>query len=146
MKTYGFTLVLDRAPTDDEEDALFEAGGDDAIPERNDRTNTGRIHFDRQAPSLAEALVSALRTVEAAGLHVAGVRSDDLVTLKGGRRPYRANLRERPAAQHRSARSRRLPARDGNRRRWLQLLLLGAGRTVVRRCITVSARRDTLSP
>jgi len=49
-------------------------------PEREQgRTLLG---FDREAASLAEALVSALRDVEAAGLVVDSVRSEDLVTLK----------------------------------------------------------------
>lgn len=82
METYEFTIVLDRAPTDDDLDALFEAGGDDASPEYNTEANTGVVHFDRAAPSLAEALVSAMRTLDAAGLHPVAVRSDDLVTLK----------------------------------------------------------------
>ncbi len=38
--------------------------------------------FDRANASLAEALVSALRDVEAAGLTVGSVRSEDLVTLR----------------------------------------------------------------
>lgn len=82
MDTYDFTFVLDHALSDGEVDALWDAGGNDATPELNERTNTGVIHFDREAASLAEALVSALRTVEAAGLRAVAVRSDDLVTLK----------------------------------------------------------------
>lgn len=82
MGTHEFTFALDRAPSDDELDALFDAGGDDATPESDETANTGSVHFNRQAGSLAEAMVSALRTVEAAGLHVVAVRSEDLVTLK----------------------------------------------------------------
>ena len=82
MTTHSFTLVLDRAPTDDEPDALFEAGADDSTPEWNEGADTGRLHFDRDAPTLAKALVSALRNVESAGLRVVAVQSDDLVTLK----------------------------------------------------------------
>ena len=53
---------------------------DDVTPEREQgRTLLG---FDRQAPTLAEALVSALHDVEAAGLTVGSVRSEDLVTRK----------------------------------------------------------------
>lgn len=81
-ETFDFTFVLDSAPTDEQLDALFEAGGDDATPERNERTNTGRLHFAREAETLAQALVSALHTVEAAGLHAEAVESDDLVTVK----------------------------------------------------------------
>ncbi|MBA2322629.1 MAG: hypothetical protein H0V92_00930 [Pseudonocardiales bacterium] len=82
MDTHEFEFVLEHAPTDDEIDALFDAGGDDATVERNDRANTGHAHFDREAPSLVEALVSALGTLERAGLRAVAVQSEDLVTLK----------------------------------------------------------------
>jgi len=60
-------------------DALVD-WADDVTPEHEQgRTLLG---FDREATSLAEALVSALRDVEAAGLVVGSVRSEDLVTLK----------------------------------------------------------------
>lgn len=81
-ETFDFTFVLDGAPTDEQLDALFDAGGDDATAERNKRTNTGRVNFCRNAETLPEALVSALRTVEAAGLRATAVESEDLVTLK----------------------------------------------------------------
>jgi hypothetical protein len=81
-ETFEFTFFLDRAPTDEQLDALFEVGGDDATPELNKRTNTGLLHFAREAASLAEALVSALHTVEEAGLRAVAVESNDLVTLK----------------------------------------------------------------
>lgn len=82
MQTYEFDFVLDRAPSDDEQDRLYEVGGDDASVEFNPVANTGTVHFDREAASLAEALVSALRTLEAAGLRAVAVASEDLVTLK----------------------------------------------------------------
>jgi len=63
----------------DEVDALVDRA-DDVTPEHEQgRTLLG---FDREATSLTEALVSALRDVEAAGLVVGSVRSEDLVTLK----------------------------------------------------------------
>jgi hypothetical protein len=80
--TFEFTFVLSGAPTDEQLDLLFEVGGDDATPELNPKANTGCLHFARQAPTLAEALVSALRTVEAVGLRAVAVESDDLVTLR----------------------------------------------------------------
>lgn len=58
--TYGFTLVVDRAITDDEVDDLFDAGCDDQTPERG-RART-LLHFDRDAETLADALISALPT------------------------------------------------------------------------------------
>jgi len=79
MKNCEFTLVVDHRLSDDEVDALFDRV-DDVTPEREfGRTLIG---FDRKAASLAEALVSALRDVEAAGLIVSSVQSEDLVTLK----------------------------------------------------------------
>gem|GEM_PF-493863 len=79
MNTYEFTFVVDHRLNEDEVDGLFDRA-DDVTPEREQaRTLLG---FDRQATSLAEALVSALRDVEAAGLIVGSVRSEDLVTLK----------------------------------------------------------------
>src|SRR5674476_1612514 len=79
MKTYEFTFVVDHRLSEDEVDGLFDRA-DDVTPEREQaRTLLG---FDRQATSLAEALVSALRDVESAGLIVGSVRSEDLVTLK----------------------------------------------------------------
>lgn len=80
MTTHEFTFVLDRRADDEEIDALFDAGCDDATPERED----GRtfLHFDRDADTLAEALVSALQDVERAGMRGVSVRSDDLVSLR----------------------------------------------------------------
>ena len=79
MNTFEFTFVVDHRLSEDEVDGLFDRA-DDVTPEREQaRTLLG---FDRQATSLADALVSALRDVEAAGLTVGSVRSEDLVTLK----------------------------------------------------------------
>jgi hypothetical protein len=79
MDTYEFTFVVDHRLSEDEVDGLLEQV-DDVTPEREQgRTLLG---FDRRSTSLAEALVSALRDVEAAGLTVGSVRSEDLVTLR----------------------------------------------------------------
>jgi len=51
METYTFQLLLDRAPTDEEIDALHCAGLDDAGIETGDY---GLIDVDREAPSLFE--------------------------------------------------------------------------------------------
>ncbi|MCA1673309.1 MAG: DNA-binding protein, partial [Actinobacteria bacterium] len=61
-------------------DALFEAGCDDATPETV--VGSGWLHFDRDAASLLEALLSAIHDVESTGLTVCAVVSDDLVSLK----------------------------------------------------------------
>jgi hypothetical protein len=81
MHTHEFTFVLASKPTGEELDVLFEIGGGDATPETTG-DGTSWLHFDREADSLAAALVSALGTVERAGLQVVAVRSDDLVTLR----------------------------------------------------------------
>lgn len=80
MDTFDFTLVLDREPSGEELDALFEVGCDDATPETG--AGTALLHVDREAATLPEAIVSALRQVESAGFRVLALRSDDLVTLK----------------------------------------------------------------
>jgi hypothetical protein len=74
-----FTLVLDRRPTADELESLHAAGCDDAI--------FGQDHglpiaeFDREAPALADAIVSAVLSIEQAGLVALRVLDNDAVTL-----------------------------------------------------------------
>jgi hypothetical protein len=80
VTTHEFTFVLDHALDDDEIDALFDAGCDDATPEIEQARTL--LHFDRDAPNLADALVSALDNVQASGLQVVAVESNDLVTVK----------------------------------------------------------------
>lgn len=80
MSTHSFSLVLDHVPTDDELDALYEAGLDDATPATV--SGNGWLHVDREAPSMLEAVASALRDVHNAGLKVTAVHSGDLVSLK----------------------------------------------------------------
>jgi hypothetical protein len=69
---YEFTLVL-TAPsfTDDEADKIYEAGCDDiSILSRGEVT---MVQFDREAPTLDQALSSAIRDVENAEFLVARV-------------------------------------------------------------------------
>jgi hypothetical protein len=69
---YEFSLVLTAADvTDDEADALYAAGCDDASLVSRDGVT--RLQFDRQAANLDEALSSAIPCVERAGLAVARV-------------------------------------------------------------------------
>jgi hypothetical protein len=75
---WTFTLQLDRAPTDAETDALYEAGLDDAL------ITGDTLTVDRVAPNLLAAVISAVTDLHAAaGPHAVGVRSDqpDAVTL-----------------------------------------------------------------
>jgi hypothetical protein len=82
MKEYDFTLIL--AGIDDltEEvcDALFDSGCNDATPGMQD----GRVYlaFTREAPSLKDAVLSAIRDVRKAKIGAEVLRLDicDLVT------------------------------------------------------------------
>lgn len=68
---HHFTLILSRAPTDDEFDPLYEAGCGDCSPQGE------FLHFHRDAESLPAAVVSAVRDVEKVpGLEVVGVEKD----------------------------------------------------------------------
>ncbi len=78
---YNFVLVLSGVSEPDErlENALFEAGCDDGtLAFRNE---VGYIEFDRQAPSLDAAVLSAIRDVERADsrLTVVAVEPGDAV-------------------------------------------------------------------
>jgi predicted DNA-binding transcriptional regulator AlpA len=79
MPVHIFTLVLDRRPDDDELDALVGAGCDDAI--FGTERDLSVAQFDRYAPAMADAIASAVRDVESAGLRVLRVLDEDLLTL-----------------------------------------------------------------
>ncbi len=80
MSTHEFAFVVDHRLTDDEIERLFDRV-DDVTPEREPaRTLLG---FDREGETLPAALVSALHDVEAAGLVVGSVHSEDLVARTG---------------------------------------------------------------
>jgi len=70
MKTYSFKLVLKPGPdlTDDILDAIFEAGGDDSSPAMVD--SIIELPFDREAPSLEEAISSAVKQIESIPLPI----------------------------------------------------------------------------
>jgi parvulin-like peptidyl-prolyl isomerase len=76
MTTWNFQLRLNREPTEDEFDELFEAGLTDVGIEGT------LVDVDREAPSLLHALtgvVEQIRTVP--GLRAVGVVNQDAVTL-----------------------------------------------------------------
>jgi hypothetical protein len=79
MTTHVFTVVLDRQPTDEELDTLFAAGCDDAAFGVEHGLPVGE--FDREAPTLADAIASAVRDVESANLTAVRVLDEDLLTL-----------------------------------------------------------------
>lgn len=76
MKTYEFDILLNDVleVTDDQADALFAAGCDDGTPACCN--GTAWIHFDREAPSLEEAIRSAIAQVQAAGFKVSKIELD----------------------------------------------------------------------
>jgi len=73
MKKYEFDLVLKGLAeiNEDQADALFAAGCDDGTPASCN--GLAWVHFDRQAPSLEEAIRTAIAQVHSAGLPVSKV-------------------------------------------------------------------------
>ena len=76
MKSYQFDVVLKGVTglADEQADALFEAGCDDATPASRD--GLAWVHFDREAPSLEEAIRSAVAQIQSAGFTVSKVELD----------------------------------------------------------------------
>lgn len=80
MKTFEFTIIASGFDPDGEyENALFEAGCDDATIS----VQKGLLiaEFDREAVSFSRAVASACENVRQAGLHVDRVEPDHLVSL-----------------------------------------------------------------
>ena len=73
MKTYEFDVVLKGVAEilETDADALFASGCDDGSPASRD--GVAWVHFDREAPSLEEAIRSAVLQIQAAGLAVSKV-------------------------------------------------------------------------
>lgn len=82
-KLYQFTLVLDGVDdlTPNLEDALFEAGCDDALI--NYKNGTVYLDFDRADEDLEHAIISAIKAVESAvlGAKIVSVAPEHLVSL-----------------------------------------------------------------
>jgi hypothetical protein len=80
---HSFTLFLSGVDilNDEQFDALYEAGCDDALFGMRDGAQYGA--FDREASSFSEALASAIRDVTSAvpGLQVVRIEPDELVTM-----------------------------------------------------------------
>lgn len=81
-KTFEFTLVLKhvKETTPFLEDNLYEAGCDDALIQY--RNGAVYLDFDREATSLEDAVISAIKDVKSAPLfaEVASVTPENLVT------------------------------------------------------------------
>ncbi|MDZ4685863.1 MAG: hypothetical protein SH850_12410 [Planctomycetaceae bacterium] len=76
MKLYEFDVLLKDVSdaADEHAESLFLAGCDDGtLASRNGRA---WVHFDREAPSLEEAIRSAVAQVQAAGFKVSKVELD----------------------------------------------------------------------
>ncbi len=82
LKAYQFTLVLKDvdANTPNLEDSLYEAGCDDALI--NSREGVVYLDFNREAISLEEAVMSAIKDVETSTIKavVANLAPENLVT------------------------------------------------------------------
>jgi len=82
QKTYQFALVLKNVHelTENLEDSLYESGCSDALINFNN--GTVYLDFDREACSLSEAVISAIKNVELASVKpiVVSVGPEDLVT------------------------------------------------------------------
>lgn len=71
MATYNFTLLLSRAPTDDEIETLYESCGDATM---GGSPTGGVAEFHREAFSLIEAITSAVIDVRKdADVRVVGI-------------------------------------------------------------------------
>lgn len=79
MPVHVFTLVIDRRPDDRGLSTLMNSGCDDATFGVERRLPIAE--FDREASTLADAIASAIRDVEAAGFQVQRVLDEDLLTL-----------------------------------------------------------------
>ncbi len=68
MELFNFTLTVSgiNLDTDGHEDALFEAGCDDALLSYYGKSIY--LEFEREAPSLKYAIASAIRDIEGAGI------------------------------------------------------------------------------
>ncbi len=77
MNSYEFKLVLANVDTIDQtlEDALFEAGCDDALLVC--KNGVVYLEFDREAESLEDAILSAIHNVELANFRVKRVAPED---------------------------------------------------------------------
>jgi hypothetical protein len=84
MNVYWFDVEVEGVVTDDDVEALFEvltAGdGIDATVQAGERG--GRVMFSREAEDAIQAVISAVRDVEAAGIKVVGVIEDRVVAAE----------------------------------------------------------------
>lgn len=77
-----FVLVVPGEPTGEQIEFLLNAN-DDACIETDPPSGEAWISFDREAPSLVDAIVTGVRDLHCAGLEPVGVRDDDDVVSLG---------------------------------------------------------------
>lgn len=75
MKVHEFTLILTADPNEEESDRLYSIFNDGTIVTM---AGVSQIHFHREAPSLEEAIISALAHVKKAGFDVVRVEIEQL--------------------------------------------------------------------
>lgn len=78
MDTYTFRLVVTDLIDDEGANRLYEAGADDGAPETGPQGHS--VGFDREAASLEDAVMSAIKEVESADFEVWRVEPDELVS------------------------------------------------------------------
>jgi len=91
MSAFQFTLIVEGPDlqSDHEIDALYEAGCNDSLVGRTDRVQY--LDFDREAPNLETAILSAIADVERLpGVEVIRLAGGGVVSMADGSR-----LRER---------------------------------------------------
>ena len=75
MKPHDFTLILTADPTEEESDRLYSIFNDGTLVTA---AGVPQIHFHREAPSLEDAIGSALAQVRKAGFDVVRVKIEPL--------------------------------------------------------------------
>ncbi|QFY13228.1 hypothetical protein GBF35_47605 [Nonomuraea phyllanthi] len=104
MISWDFSITLNRAPTGEELDALFEAGLDDCSVSGG--FTGGKVHVmcDREAETMLDAIASVVAQIKTVpGLWPLGVGEDDGVTLGDAARRHggrtQASLRQLATGQ-----------------------------------------------
>lgn len=80
MKIHEFTLILTADPNEEESNRLYQAFDDGTLVTSVD---VPKICFHREAPSLEDAIRSALVNVKLAGFDVLRVEIEPEVMIKG---------------------------------------------------------------
>jgi hypothetical protein len=82
MRLRQFLFVVEQEPSEEQVEALFDRS-DDAIVELDPGSGEVWVAFDREAPSLVDAIVSGVRDLDGLGVVTRQVRDDDDVVTLG---------------------------------------------------------------